>query len=415
MKFNFKLAPATPTLTTPMRNGWRAALVLVFGSIACALSMSAFATDSAVTDKLAAVVKQYAEDKNFVGVVWAQEEESVLIQQSFGLANREQKVAHASDERFRIASITKLFAATLVMKAVDEGLVKLDEHVSVYGTELAAESARKITLRQLLQHTSGLPDPAGEDVKDDEIGAFYLTKSARFADPKFVIRERMKGALGFSPGSKFKYNNGDYLVVQRVLEKVYKKPFAEILKIKISNPLDLKNTGMLSNDNHQLRANKSQRAILKGYELLEGRFVPEPNIAIENFGAAGAMYSNASDLAKFALALTRGKLLSPESTQIMLTGNSKLGYVALGAWVFPLQIEAPKPTPNQATPTPPRPAPQMLSREGEIGTFKLSLMVDTKRPRVVVLMTNQAPNPIGAVWMKDGLMYDLLKAWYREE
>jgi D-alanyl-D-alanine carboxypeptidase len=197
-------------------------------------------------------------------------------------------------------------------------------------------------------------------------------------------------------------------VVQRVLEKVYKKPFAEILKTKIANPLGLKNTGMLSNDNYQLRANKPRRAIPKGYELAEGKFVPEPNIAIENFGAAGAMYSNASDLAKFGLALTRGKLLSPESTQTMLTGDDKLGYIALGAWVFPLQLDNTKSTPIQ-------PAPKMLSRDGEIGTFKLSLMVDTGRPRVIMLMTNQAPNPIGAVWMKEGLMYDLLKVWYQKE
>ena len=71
---------------------------------------------------------------------------------------------------------------------------------------------------------------------------------------------------------------------------------------------------MLSNDNRQFRANKPRRAIPEGYALAEGKFVPEPNIAIENFGAAGAMYSNASDRAKFSRALIRGKLLSPEST-----------------------------------------------------------------------------------------------------
>lgn len=165
---------------------------------------------------------------------------------------------------------------------------------------------------------------------------------------------------------------------------------------------------MLSNDKRQLRANKPRRAILEGYELAEDKFVPEPNIAIENFGAAGAMYSNASDLAKFGLALIRGKLLSPESTQTMLTGDSKLGCIALGAWVFPLQLDNAKSTPIQ-------PAPEMRSRDGELGTFKLSLMVDAGRPRVIMLMTNQAPNPIGAVWIKEGLMYGLLKVWYQQE
>ena len=387
--------------------------MLGFGGIAYVASMSISAADSGAADKLAAVINQYGVSKNFVGVAWVQEGENVLVQQAFGPANREKNAAHTPDERFRIASITKLFAATLVMKAVDEGLVTLDETVSAYGTELAVENAQQITLRQLLQHTSGLPDPAGEDVKDDEIGSFYLAKNTKYADAKFVIRERMKGALAFTPGAKFKYNNGDYLVVQRVLERVYKKPFAEILAIKITHPLGLKNTGMLSNDNRQLKATQPSRAIPKGYELVEGKFKAEPNIAIENFGAAGAMYSNASDLAKFGLALTRGKLLSAQSTQIMLTGDSKLGYVALGAWVFPLQLDNAKAASNQ--PAPAQPAPRMLSREGEIGTFKLSLMVDTERPRVILLMTNQAPNPIGAVWMKDGLMYDLLKAWYQPE
>ncbi len=82
---------------------------------------------------------------------------------------------------------------------------------------------------------------------------------------------------------------------------------------------------MLSNDSRQRRANKPRRAILEGYALAERNFVPEPNIAIKNFGAAGAMYLNASDRAKFARALIRGKLLSPESTQTMLTGDGKFG------------------------------------------------------------------------------------------
>ncbi len=369
---------------------WRAALVLGFGSMAYAAPTT--------SEKLDAVANSYGEGKNFVGVVWVQEGENILTKRAFGLANREPKLTHKVDERFRIASITKLFTAALVMKAVDEGNVSLDKKVSEYGTELARENATQITIRQLLQHTSGLPDPAGKNVKDDEVAKFYLSKNPKYADAKFVIRERMKGSLAFAPGSKFNYNNGDYLVLQRVLEKVYKKPFAEILKSKILDPLGLKNTGMLRGG-----ANESVRGLPKGYEIIAGKLKPEPNIAVENFGAAGAMFSAASDLATFALALTNGKLLTAESTKAMLTGDEKLGYVALGAWVFPLQIDGLKPAPN------------MLSCEGEIGTFKLSLMADTERQRVIILMANQSPNPIGAVWAQEGLMFDLLQAWYGEK
>ncbi len=366
--------------------GWKAALVLVFGGAA----LTAAASDC----KLDAVIRSYGENKNFAGVVWVQEQENVISKEALGLANREQKLPHSVDERFRIASITKLFAAALVMKAVDEGKVSLDEKVSKYDTELAKENAAQVTIRHLLQHTSGLPDPAGKNVKDDEVAAFYLSKNPKFADAKFVIRERMKGKLAFAPGSKFQYNNGDYWVLQRVLEKVYKKSFAEILKDKILDPLVLRNTGMLHN---------GESGLPKGYELIAGKMKPEPNIAIENFGAAGAMYSTASDLATFALALTGGKLLSAESTKAMLTGDEKLGYAALGAWVFPLQIEGVEP------------APQMLAREGEIGTFKLSLIADPQRQRVIVIMTNQSPNPIGTTWAQEGLMFDLLQTWYREK
>lgn len=365
---------------------WRAALVLVFSG--------ATLTAAASAGKLDAVIRGYGENKNFAGVVWIQEQENVMAKYAFGLANREQKLPHIIDERFRIASITKLFTAALVMKAVDENLISHDKKLSEYGTELAKENATQITIRQLLQHTSGLTDPAGKNVKDDEVAPFYVSKNPKFADAKFVIRERMKGKLAFIPGSKFNYNNGDYLVLQRVLEKIYKKPFAEILKDKILDPLALRNTGML-------RGNDS--ALPKGYELVADKIKPEPNIAIENFGAAGAMFSTANDLATFALALTSGKLLSAESTKAMLTGDEKLGYAALGAWVFPLQIDGLNPT------------PQLLAREGEIGTFKLSLIADPLRQRVIIIMTNQSPNPIGAVWAQEGLMFDLLQAWYRDK
>jgi D-alanyl-D-alanine carboxypeptidase len=368
---------------------WRAALVLVF-------SCTAYAAPT-TSEKLDAVAGNYGDNKNFVGVVWVQEREDVLTKRAFGLANREQKLPHTIDERFRIASITKLFAATLVMKAVDENLISLDEKVSKYDTDLAKENAAQITIKQLLQHTSGLPDPAGKNVKGDEVAAFYLSKNPKFTDAKFVIRERMKGKLAFAPGSKFNYNNGDYWVLQRVLEKVYKKSFTEILKDKILDPLVLRNTGMLRGGR-----NESAGGLPKGYELVADKIKPEPNITIENYGAAGAMYSTASDLATFALALTNGKLLSTESTKAMLTSDEKLGYAALGAWVFPLQIEGLNP------------APQMLAREGEIGTFKLSLIADPQRQRVIIIMTNQSPNPIGTTWAQEGLMFDLLQAWYRD-
>jgi CubicO group peptidase (beta-lactamase class C family) len=169
---------------------WRAALVLGF-------SCTAYAAPT-TSEKLDAVASSYGEHKKFVGLVWVQEGENVLTKRAFGLANREQKLPHAIDERFRIASITKLFASALVMKAVDEGKVSLDEKASKYDTELAKENATQITIQQLLQHTSGLPDPAGKNVKDDEVAAFYLSKNPKFADAKFVIRERMKGKLAFS-------------------------------------------------------------------------------------------------------------------------------------------------------------------------------------------------------------------------
>ena len=144
-----------------------------------------------------------------------------------------------------------------------------------------------------------------------------------------------------------------------------------------------------------------------GYVITANKAEPEPAIALENFGAAGAMYSTAGDLATFALALTGNKLLSPESTKAMLTADDKLGYVALGAWVFPLQIKGSKA--GQQSP------PKMLAREGEIGSFKLSLIADTHQPRVVVLMTNQTPNPVLPAWEQRGLMYDLLNVWYGED
>jgi CubicO group peptidase (beta-lactamase class C family) len=160
---------------------WGAALVLGFGGAALNAVASA--------GKLDAVMRSYGENKNFVGVVWIQERENVIAKEALGLANREKKLPHYIDERFRIASITKLFTAALVMKAVDEGKVSLDEKVSEYDTELAKENAKQITIRQLLQHKSGLPDPAGKSIKDDEVAAFYLSKNPKFADAKFVMRD----------------------------------------------------------------------------------------------------------------------------------------------------------------------------------------------------------------------------------
>ena len=155
-------------------------------------------------------------------------------------------------------------------------------------------------------------------------------------DAEFVIKTYLQGDLGFEPGEKFNYNNADFIVLGKIIEKVSGKSYEMVLHENILKPLGMKNTGLLKNEN-------VIENLANGYIFKDGKYLNESFVQIQNFGAAGAMYSTAQDLllwdnALLGKALLNFKLLSKKYTDEMFTPSEKLGFVGLGSWVYNLNL-----------------------------------------------------------------------------
>ena len=211
------------------------------------------------------------------------------------------------DGEVRIASNTKTFVAVLIMKMVEEGKVKLDEPIETYLPGIVkgqGVDGKKITVRQLLQHTSGLPE-----FGDGQLDYFAIRND--YVSPRDVLDGVLSRPAQFAPGAKFQYNNANYVILGLLAERVAKRPIAEQIEAKIVKPLGLKHTYMPKGGEKALRGKHP-----RGYHTrdnkpgkLEDITEADPSWA----WAAGSMISTPSELNKFMQSIFDGSLLNQAS------------------------------------------------------------------------------------------------------
>ena len=211
------------------------------------------------------------------------------------------------DGEVRIASNTKTFVAVLIMKMVEEGKVKLDEPIDAYLPGIVkgqGVDGKKITVRQLLQHTSGLPE-----FGDGQLDYFAIRND--YVSPRDVLDGVLSRPAQFAPGAKFQYNNANYVVLGLLAERVAKRPIAEQIEAKIVKPLGLKHTYMPGLGEKAIRGKHPH-----GYHTRDGKpgkleDITEADPSWE--GAAGSMISTPSELNKFMQSIFDGSLLNQAS------------------------------------------------------------------------------------------------------
>jgi D-alanyl-D-alanine carboxypeptidase len=279
-------------------------------------------------------IEAYAKEHNFNGTILVQKSGEIRFAKSFGLANIPFKVPNTVQTKYKIASITKAFTSVLILQLHEEGKVDLHKTIGTYLPDYAGEGADKVTLHQLLNHTSGLPN--FDTVKDIETAlksGIPVYQTPYTSDE--LLAKFCSGKLVNTPGKVFDYNNCDYIILGKIIERVSSKPYEQVLRERILQPLGLKDTGMLR-----------QSEILDG--LADTYFYRDDLKALvndfpvypENSYAAGAMYSTARDVLAFANALFGGKLLKKEGLALMTTpGLDDYGY---GVWAYETKVEGQK-------------------------------------------------------------------------
>jgi D-alanyl-D-alanine carboxypeptidase len=235
-------------------------------------------------------------------------------------------VAHASvgtdpsgaaptpDDLFRIGSISKLFASLTVLSLVDDGLVDLDAPLSQYIDRADIDAA--VTVRDALQHTSGIPDyTESPDFLD-----VLLADTGREWTPEESIGLGYSGALDFEPGSTFVYSNTNYIMLGLLVEEVTGLPYHEAVRDRVTGPLGLTST--------YLAGFEDGPAVFGGYYEFLGSVEPltfnYTSIATSAW-SAGAIVSNGYDLHTLLTALFAGEIVSPALVKEM-TANPEYGF-----------------------------------------------------------------------------------------
>jgi CubicO group peptidase (beta-lactamase class C family) len=265
-------------------------------------------------DRMNEAVKMQMAGDRFTGAVLVARHGEILLDQAYGLANREWQIPNMPSTRFRIGSITKQFTAAAILLLEEQGRLRIDDALVNFLPDVPA-AWRPITLRQLLSHTSGIPSFTSlPDLAVLRRSPLELEKGlARLYDLP----------LEFEPGEKYSYSNSGYLLLGLIIEQVSGQGYGAFLRGQILQPLGLKDTDCDSNTAIiPLRAS--------GYVINAGRHENAPYINMEVAHAAGALYSTTHDLLHWTRALFGGRLLSAASLGKMTApgkGNYGLGLV----------------------------------------------------------------------------------------
>ncbi|MFD5097509.1 serine hydrolase domain-containing protein [Streptomyces albidochromogenes] len=235
------------------------------------------------------------------------------------------------DGQVRIGSNTKTFTAVVVLQLVGEGRIGLDAKADAYLPGLVRGEGidgRRITVRQLLQHTSGLPDYEKE-VEDDVL-------QRRYFEPRDLLDIALRHKADFAPGTNWNYSNTNYVLAGLIVQKVTGRPLAEEIDRRVVRRVGLRHTYFPTAGDVTIREPHP-----KGYhrDAADTPLRDVTEIDPSAAWAAGQMISTNSDLNRFFTALMAGRLLPPaQLTQMRTTvplGKTGAGY-GLGLMSRPL-------------------------------------------------------------------------------
>jgi D-alanyl-D-alanine carboxypeptidase len=296
------------------------AVALVAAALAAFSVSSSAAADaghSAAQDEMDAQVQQ----EGVPGVLGEAQDGGGVWHGASGVADRGTGRPPMPHDKFRIGSLTKPFIATVMLQLQSEGTVDLDAPVERWlpGTVRGGgQDGRRVTVRQLLGHTSGLYDfTADRRMRREYFGPGFAAHRYDTHPPKSLVRTAMSHQRRFSPGSDWGYSNTNYVLAGMVIAKATGNSYAHEIERRIIRPLKLRDTSLPGDSPRIPRPHGHAYSTLSrkappahGTHSRDGvRDVTALNPSLA--GASGEMISSTGDLVRFMRALLRGDVLPP--------------------------------------------------------------------------------------------------------
>lgn len=242
----------------------------------------------------------------FNGVILAAEEDEIIYYSAFGKANFEWEISNQTDTRFKMASITKVYTASLILHLVERGMLSLDDVITDHLPDYPSSAGDRITLEHLLVQSAGIPDYIN-------LPGFLSTQAKLTHDKHEFVDYFAHLDLEFEPGTDWNYGNSGYYLLGLIVEEVTGMSYEDAMEQYILEPLGLDDTGYAATG--------------KVIERLAGGYVKTPegyekaSFFHSSAGfSAGMMYATAEDMFRWTRALAEGKIIrNPYHLQNMVT------------------------------------------------------------------------------------------------
>jgi len=296
------------------------AAALVFPLSLTAQSLPPVAAVARIADSLAqAFIVERAAPSVAIAIVRGRD---TIAMRAWGKADVEQDVSATPRSVYRIGSVTKQFTSAAVMQLVEQAKVKLDDSISTYLANLPVPW-RAVTVRQLLNHTSGIPSYTG-------IGPAWTRRWGEEMGPDTLVALTGSLPMWFAPGTKWQYDNSGYVVLGMLIEKITGRAWGTDLSERFLKPLGL-------NDTYNCVTAPIVPRRAHGYETSGNGWINTPYLAMSQPYSAGAMCSTVGDLAKWNRALNTGHVVATASYALMTTPE---GAAAKSRYGFGLSLDS---------------------------------------------------------------------------
>ena len=293
-------------------------LLLFFNSSYSQTDFKPVEKREAITTQINDYLELRSKVASYRGAVLVARNDSILFSKGFGLANTQKNTANNKNTKFKIGSISKTFTALAILQLCEKGKIKLEDNISMYLTNFP--NGEKIKIRNLLNHSSGLPEKWRSDWHEKRRLSFDA-----------IIQKIATKELLFAPGTKAEYSNCGYAILTAIIEKVSGINYEDYCRLNIFSPAKMMDTGAV------FYPEKDYDNFATGYEYAAGidglnTNLPAEFIYTPNLKGQAAAFSTVEDLYRFDQALKKNLLLGKKYSKLLIIKLSNSDFT-LGNWL----------------------------------------------------------------------------------
>src|SRR4051794_186183 len=269
------------------------------------------------TETIARKIDEYLLSANavnkFNGAALVAKKGEIVLSKAYGFKNTAKKQLNDTGTIFQIGSITKSFTVIVIANLQEQHKLSVNDKLSKYFP--GYPNGEKITIRNLLTHTSGIYNYTNDIGEEDTAIVCHPVSQDR------VLQVFENRPLSFKPGKSFEYCNSGYYLLGMIIEKVSGKRYEDVVREMIFNPTEMNHSGFdfrNLNDTHKAQ----------GYIILD-KDTTKPNYTVDStvYFSAGSIYSTTNDLYRWSRAITTDQLLNKNSwNEVFTTYKNNYGY-----------------------------------------------------------------------------------------